>query len=1192
MSVKQCISGPYRATKLWNDAVRSFYNGMPVSRHWRGLRQYERCFTATEAIDWLLNHLQSDPNFANSVSREQTTKLLRKFLKAGLIEDVRGNTTKPEDFKDNRELYKFSNRSPLKALRTPRTPGRPVLGPLHSNTSNPRQDKDEGASPILRRIHGSVRESTKATENLNNERQRDGSIRVKNWPKRLGSIHLGENAANEVKDRGGMQECHLVAKQLSKAEINDVWKHVLLGKLDSVCERLLFGDTSSILDTRLVEGEWIHHNMTKVTSRGVVQVPEGHPDDLPNWILTAMKCMAHWPSIGDTSCNIPNYPGVEKDVFKIVRDFFTNLVVPLIPYGLYEPFIRIYIGVEFLDITCRSPNSVGTLSSSGRSYDGSYVPEGFNEGDSVEDLMLNMSISGQQKTSTPNTENENNTNGEKWEDGYKGFRRQGSSRSLGGGFQTPLVSPTATLNASNLQSLKLRRLKNYTDFKEDNLYPTLLEGSHEGSALGILLDNQENGRSLSRQSKISSEPSMQRQPETVRSVKTNDYARRVRKENDFKEANCESAGAIKSNELNSFELPQNCCFETAFTSDSPKTRIIPQKSVDSLHFKNGGRANGIPKQRPKSIAVPSCSSCERPGSATSFNNTKDLKNVSSFSDLFKSSIMSTNTSDEYVTALVHSPLNRSRSAGNLEILNEDKVIRKSSESVSVHNLNDIIPPRSLASRIRDSIKRKHIRDDLCSRKRINRSRDNKDRCEENDEIQAMVPLRTKSGGHSNPGFASMNISQEDNKSNKSFASDYQEHGPGLSHLRTKSGGFLNLALMPSSDSIDTVDSGNTFSGPPTTCSHTAVMHQCSVSPVYGYSKRQEHSSIPRTEVLRRRHSTADGCLSHSLSSSGFSVYHSVLSQPSRNSPSNPPGPPVPPRSVRPVSGMGGIYSASQLQESRRIHDYENVSDFSKQLSSSANELSDKWADRTPYGQVPPFAKGGVWRHYHSSPSKRLIGRRKGIEFYYGSKACLPGLLTREGKDAAISSVQLLLLLLAPVRRRKLHLLLRMMSKMSSNDRLTLDQEQSTRALVLNTFTRCILLCDQEVDYDEVLSLRIVSFLMDNHEEVLRPPQDLAVLVHRRLSQIQRCQVSNAEYERQRMTGSQQYLGQLLDQIVDNEKISAKSRKKKLKEFKSLYPEVYKARFPEEQKPENRSKMRSLIKLASFSSLNKGRTLRI
>lgn len=61
-------------------------------------------------------------------------------------------------------------------------------------------------------------------------RQRGGSIRNKILAKKSGSQHSGENAANEVKDSGGMQECHLVAKQLSKAEVNDVWKHVLLGK--------------------------------------------------------------------------------------------------------------------------------------------------------------------------------------------------------------------------------------------------------------------------------------------------------------------------------------------------------------------------------------------------------------------------------------------------------------------------------------------------------------------------------------------------------------------------------------------------------------------------------------------------------------------------------------------------------------------------------------------------------------------------------------------------------------------------------------------------------------------------------------------------------------------------------------------------------------------------------------------------
>lgn len=47
-----------------------------------------------------------------SVSLLEITNLyicavFRKFLKSGLIEDVRGSTTRPDDFKDNRELYRY-----------------------------------------------------------------------------------------------------------------------------------------------------------------------------------------------------------------------------------------------------------------------------------------------------------------------------------------------------------------------------------------------------------------------------------------------------------------------------------------------------------------------------------------------------------------------------------------------------------------------------------------------------------------------------------------------------------------------------------------------------------------------------------------------------------------------------------------------------------------------------------------------------------------------------------------------------------------------------------------------------------------------------------------------------------------------------------------------------------------------------
>lgn len=45
-------------------------------------------------------------------------------------------------------------------------------------------------------------------------------------------------------------------------------------------------------------------------------------------------------------------------------------------------------------------------------------------------------------------------------------------------------------------------------------------------------------------------------------------------------------------------LPPNSCFETAFTSDSPITRIVPQRSVDTLHFSlHGQEGKNVPPKR-------------------------------------------------------------------------------------------------------------------------------------------------------------------------------------------------------------------------------------------------------------------------------------------------------------------------------------------------------------------------------------------------------------------------------------------------------------------------------------------------------------------------------------------------------------------------------------------------------------------
>ena len=129
------ITGPWRATRLWNDIIRQFRGGMPVKKHRYKMKTYENCFSSSDAVEWLHNHLQTNDNFGPEVTREQTTQLLKKLYRAGIIENARGEEAK-DQFKESGELYKFNMRSPVRNLRTPgKTEKRQVLADV-GNTPN------------------------------------------------------------------------------------------------------------------------------------------------------------------------------------------------------------------------------------------------------------------------------------------------------------------------------------------------------------------------------------------------------------------------------------------------------------------------------------------------------------------------------------------------------------------------------------------------------------------------------------------------------------------------------------------------------------------------------------------------------------------------------------------------------------------------------------------------------------------------------------------------------------------------------------------------------------------------------------------------------------------------------------------------------------------------------------------------
>uniref|UniRef100_A0A8C5QQ91 DEP domain containing 1 n=1 Tax=Leptobrachium leishanense TaxID=445787 RepID=A0A8C5QQ91_9ANUR len=188
-----------------------------------------------------------------------------------------------------------------------------------------------------------------------------------------------------------------------------------------------------------------------------------------------------------------------------------------------------------------------------------------------------------------------------------------------------------------------------------------------------------------------------------------------------------------------------------------------------------------------------------------------------------------------------------------------------------------------------------------------------------------------------------------------------------------------------------------------------------------------------------------------------------------------------------------------------------------------------------------------------------------------------GLLQPHLEKVAMEALQLCCLLLPPANRRKLQLLMRMISRMSQNvDMPRLHDAMGTRSLMIQTFSRCVLCCAEEVDLDELLATRLVSFLLDHHQDVLKVPCYLQTAVQDHVQYLHRAhvkvsdsvptyyfckQISKQEFEAQKFTNSQAAIEELLESIIKDRHLSVKDKKKKLKQFQKEYPAIYRSRFP-------------------------------
>uniref|UniRef100_A0A4W3K546 DEP domain-containing protein 1B n=1 Tax=Callorhinchus milii TaxID=7868 RepID=A0A4W3K546_CALMI len=301
----------------WNETIKLFRGGMPLKKHRLHFRTYGHCFSASEGVDCLHKLLRCNHNFGSEVTRSQTVQLLKKFLKNHVIEDIKGRWGK-EDFEDNNRLYRFPPSSPLKPYPKKTTRLVRDLNPIFPDWNDydvPRQ------GPVL---------------------VRPVILNADLWQKRH-SIAIGE-----------VPECRIIyRKEISKGTMEEIWKSITLSKLQKI---LGLDSLDGVLDAKLVNPKHIMYNVHYINKQGIV-ILENKSEELPHWVLSAMRCLANWPNGSDL--NQPMYPGFERDVFKTIADYFQKLKEPLLTFEFYELFINIlgllqqqHVGIEALQVCC------------------------------------------------------------------------------------------------------------------------------------------------------------------------------------------------------------------------------------------------------------------------------------------------------------------------------------------------------------------------------------------------------------------------------------------------------------------------------------------------------------------------------------------------------------------------------------------------------------------------------------------------------------------------------------------------------------------------------------------------------------------------------------------------------------------------------------------------------------------------
>ncbi|XP_012683490.2 DEP domain-containing protein 4 [Clupea harengus] len=169
-------------------------------------------------------------------------------------------------------------------------------------------------------------------------------------------------------------------------------------------------------------------------------------------------------------------------------------------------------------------------------------------------------------------------------------------------------------------------------------------------------------------------------------------------------------------------------------------------------------------------------------------------------------------------------------------------------------------------------------------------------------------------------------------------------------------------------------------------------------------------------------------------------------------------------------------------------------------------------------------------------------------------------------EEALRASQLCMRLLASSRRDELRRLLAFMAAAADPTACRLQKQAENGPLVCKTFLKTVL---QSKDMTRAQSEHLQLFLMDNHTQLFKTPMTLVESVRRTLQGLQQgtdpvnvpmfrfCQqVSRQEYESQREQATLEGLKQLIIHISNSSTLSAKDKKRLVKDFQKHHPGAF------------------------------------